>query len=208
MFIRAYLRASTQEQDAGRAKTELIAFVAEHGHRIASFYFENESGATLQRPELMRLINDASEGDVILVEQIDRLARLNDDDWQRLKRYLSDKRISIVSKELPTSWIALDQESGQSDFTATMIRAINTMMLDMLAVIARKDYEDRRRRQQQGIEKAQQEGRYKGKPENTELHEKIRSLLIKNVSYNEIVAALGCSRATVAKVSRRNKILV
>ncbi|HHP7895029.1 TPA: recombinase family protein [Acinetobacter baumannii] len=46
MFIRAYLRASTKEQDANRAKDELIAFAREHGHKIAAFYTESESGAT------------------------------------------------------------------------------------------------------------------------------------------------------------------
>ena len=100
MFIRAYLRASTKEQDANRAKDELIAFAREYGHKIAAFYTENESGAKLERPQLMQLIDDASQGDVILVEQIDRLARLNQTDWDTLKRKLSDKRISVVSKSL------------------------------------------------------------------------------------------------------------
>ncbi len=42
-----------------------------------------------------------------------------------------------------------------------MIKAINNMMMDMLAAISRKDYEDRRRRQKQGIEKAKKEGSIK-----------------------------------------------
>ena len=50
MFIRAYLRASTKEQDAKRAKNELIQFANDHGHKIATFYIENESGAMLERP--------------------------------------------------------------------------------------------------------------------------------------------------------------
>ncbi len=79
-FVRCYLRASSKEQDAQRAKQTLIEFASEHGHKIASFYVENESGATLQRPKLMELISDASEGDIILVEQIDRLACLNQAD--------------------------------------------------------------------------------------------------------------------------------
>ena len=52
MFIRAY----TKEQDAKRAKSELIAFANDHGHKIAAFYVENELGATLLRTELMQLI--------------------------------------------------------------------------------------------------------------------------------------------------------
>ena len=77
MFIRAYLRASTKEQDAKRAKSELIAFANHHGHKIAAFYVENESGAILVRPKLMQLIKDAYENDVILVEKIDQLKHLN-----------------------------------------------------------------------------------------------------------------------------------
>ena len=102
MFIRAYLRASTKAQDAKRAKAELDQFAKDHGQKIAAYYIENESGATLTRPKLMQLISDASEGDIILVEQIDRLARLNQDDWNTLKQKLSDKKLDIVSKELPT----------------------------------------------------------------------------------------------------------
>ncbi|HAV1521542.1 TPA: recombinase family protein, partial [Vibrio parahaemolyticus] len=45
MFIRAYLRASTTDQDAERAKNELQAFAHEHNVRIASFYTEQLSGA-------------------------------------------------------------------------------------------------------------------------------------------------------------------
>ena len=60
----------------------------------SSFYVENESGATLERPKLMQLIEDAHEGDVILVEQIDRLARLNQTDWNTLKRMLSEKKLA------------------------------------------------------------------------------------------------------------------
>ena len=51
MFVRAYLRASTSEQDANRAKDQLKAFAAERGLKIAACYTENESGAKLARPE-------------------------------------------------------------------------------------------------------------------------------------------------------------
>ena len=72
MFIRAYLRASTKEQDAKRAKSELIAFAKDSDYNIAACYVENLSGATLVRPQLMQLIDEDHAGDVILVEQIDR----------------------------------------------------------------------------------------------------------------------------------------
>ena len=49
-----------------------------------------------------------------------------------------------------------------------MFGAINGMMLDMLAAVARKDYDDRRRRQAQGIAKAKAKGKYRGRPENVD----------------------------------------
>lgn len=204
MFIRAYLRASTKEQDAQRAKNELIAFAEEHGHKVATFYVENESGATLERPHLMQLINDAHEGDVILVEQIDRLARLNQADWDILKKMLSAKRLSVVSKELPTSYMAL-QQANSSEFMDSVLRAINDMLLDMLAAIARKDYEDRRNRQMQGIADAKAKGKYAGRKKDVKKRKIIASLLKSGHSYSEIQGMTKCSRQLIASLSNEIK---
>lgn len=201
MFLRAYLRASTTEQDAGRAKESLIAFAADHGKKIASFYVENESGATLHRPELMKLISDASHGDIILVEQIDRLARLNQADWETLKKLLSKKNLLIVSPELPTSFMALEN-SDSTEFTASILQAVNGMLLDMLAAVARKDYEDRRRRQMQGIKKAQAEGKFVGRKPDLKKRASIASLLAAGHSYSSIQKLLGCSRHLIADVKK------
>ncbi len=53
----------------------------------------------MHRPELMRLIAESGEGDIVLVEQIDRLARLIQQDWDTLKQKLAAKRLAIVSPE-------------------------------------------------------------------------------------------------------------
>lgn len=207
MFIRAYLRASTKEQDAKRAKNELIQFATDHGHKIAAFYIENESGATLERPQLMQLIDDAHDGDVILVEQIDRLARLNPADWDTLKQKLSSKRLSVVSKELPTSYMAL-QQANSSEFMDSVLRAINDMLLDMLAAIARKDYEDRRNRQMQGIARAKAEGKYSGRRKDTEKRKIIASLLKSGHSYSDIQETAKCSRQLIADVAKERPKLI
>ena len=145
------MRASTQEQDADRAHAELDAFAAERGLTIAAYYMENESGASLKRPELFRLLKDSRPGDVLLIEQVDRLSRLTGPDWESLKVAIAGKRVRVVALDLPTSWQLANRGD---DITARMLEALNSMMLDMLAAIARKDYEDRRRRTAQGIAKA------------------------------------------------------
>ncbi len=60
---------------------------------------------------------------------------------------------------------ALLAKVNGDEFTTRMFDALNAMMLDMLAAVARKDYEDRRHRQAQGQAKAKAEGRYKSYPE-------------------------------------------
>jgi len=63
------------------------------------------------------------------------------------------------------------------EFTGRMFAAINGMLLDMLAAVARKDYEDRRRRQAQGQAKAKAEGRYKGRAEDAERNAGIAQMI-------------------------------
>lgn len=201
MFIRAYLRASTSEQDANRARADLEAFANGRKMTIASWYVENDSGARLDRPELRRLLSDAHSGDVILCEQVDRLSRLREADWQTLRAEIAAKQLRVVALDLPTSWQMI--EVNGDEFTRRMADAINGMMLDMLAAIARKDYEDRRRRQAQGIAHAKAKGVYRGRPEDTERLDQIGVLLTEGKSWNSIIRLTGASRATVAKAAKR-----
>jgi DNA invertase Pin-like site-specific DNA recombinase len=89
------------------------------------------------------------------------------------------------------------------DFTARMFEAINGMLLDMLAAVARKDYEDRRRRQMQGQAKAKAAGKYLGRPENKKRNGKIAAMLRSGASYSAVQEATACSRATIAKIAKR-----
>jgi DNA invertase Pin-like site-specific DNA recombinase len=203
MFIRAYLRASTDQQDANRARADLKQFAAERGLAIAATYVENESGASLKRPELFRLLADSSPGDVLLIEQVDRLSRLNAEDWELLKRELQHKQVRVVALDLPTSWQLVD--GGRDELMQRMLTALNGMMLDMLAAIARKDYDDRRRRASQGIAKAKAEGRYKGRPENTERNTGILASLDAGVPWSQIIASTGASRSTLSRLKKASE---
>jgi len=198
MFIRAYLRASTDKQDANRARSDLEAFARDRNFAIAAWYMENESGATLKRPELFRLLADSAPGDVLLIEQVDRLSRLNAADWDSLKTQLHQKQVRVVALDLPTSWQLLDTE--RDELVRRMLTALNGMMLDMLAAIARKDYEDRRRRTRQGIEQAKAEGKYRGRPEDVERNASMLAMLKLGASWSEVCKATGASRSTLARI--------
>jgi len=201
MRVYAYLRASTKEQDALRAKKTLFEFAENLKIKISACFIEHESGAKLQRPELFRLLEVADPGDAILIEQIDRITRLSEIDWHKLKSIILDNQLKIISIDLPTSYNFI---TANDEFQRRILSAINAMMLDILAATARKDYTDRRRRQSDGISKAKTLGKYKGRPENIELHQKIRSLLDIGKSYSQIQYLLKCSRHTISKVKNKH----
>nr|QVQ60994.1 hypothetical protein MJEJOPCA_00002 [Escherichia sp.] len=72
-------------------------------------------------------------------------------------------------------------------FDSRMFAAINDMLLDMLAAVARRDYEQRRERQRQGISKAQKREGIRG-------DRPIRS---------DTMPSIGCSIAVVHGVRYR-----
>ncbi|MFK3641740.1 recombinase family protein [Pseudomonas protegens] len=199
MFIRAYLRASTDEQDAGRARDSLERFVQDQNKAIACEYIEHASGAASDRPELLRLLKDARKGDVLLVESIDRLSRLPIDDWNKLKAAIDAKGLRIVAMDLPTSHQGLRDTKGD-EFTNRMLSAINSMLVEMMAAIARKDYEQRRERQAQGIQKAKAAGKYQGRPVDEELHKRVKELLGAGMGIRATARHANCSTTTVLRI--------
>lgn len=143
----------------------------------------------------------ANPGDVLLVEQVERLSRLVSADWGKLKAEIASREIRVVALDLPTSWAMADAKADE--FTRRMFSAINAMMMDMLAAVARKDYEDRRRRQADGIAKAKADGAYRGRPVDTDRNAAVAQMLPKGQSWNSIQAATRCSRSTIARIAKR-----
>ena len=76
----------------------------------------------MNRPELIRLLGDAVPGDVILIDQDERLTRLDDAGWEILRKQITDKQLAIVSLDLPTSHLALSS-AVSDDFTRSMLKA-------------------------------------------------------------------------------------
>ena len=196
-FIRAYLRASTDEQDAERAKSTLKTFATERQLTICNFYIENESGARLERPELFRLLQDCQPRDILLIEDVDRLSRLTAPDWESLKGIISKQEVRVVAVNVPTTWHQLSDHT--SDFDTRMLSAINNMLLDMLAAIARRDYEQRRERQAQGIIKAKKAGKYQGRKIDLDRYKAIKRMLASGNSWSVIQKTIGCSRSTISR---------
>lgn len=72
---------------------------------------------------------------MLLVEQVDCLSCLTESDWRKLRAEIDTKQVRIVALDLPTSW---SLATPPDEFTGRMFAAVNTMILDVLAAVARK----------------------------------------------------------------------
>lgn len=197
MTVRIYVRASTKEQDAERALSDLVEFSRSYDTEYVE-YIENESGTKLNRPILNRLLNESQPDDILLVESVDRLSRLEQADFEILKQQIKSKGLRLVVADLPTTHVV------NSGMTGEILNVINAMLIDLLATMAKLDNDKRRERIKQGLERSG----YKptGKKANTAKHERIKHLLsVGGMTKEEIAKAVDCGIATVYRVAKELK---
>lgn len=197
MTVRIYVRASTKEQDAERALSDLIEFSKSYSTEYVA-YIENESGTKPNRPVLNRLLDEAKPDDILLVESVDRLSRLNQSDFETLKQQIKGKGMRLIVADLPTTHV---QMNASDSITSSVLELINNMLIDLLATMARLDNEKRKERIIQGLKRSG----YKptGKKANTAKHERIKQLLeAGHMTKEEIAKAVGCGVATVYRVAK------
>lgn len=196
MTVRIYVRASTKDQDAKRALTDLISFSKIYDDSYIE-YIENYSGTKLDRPALNKLLDDAHQGDILLVESVDRLSRLSQGDFAVLKQRIKDKGLRLVVADLPTT------HTINSGMTGDILAVVNNMLIDLLATMAKLDNDKRRERIKQGL--ANSGYKPSGKKANIEKHKRIRELAShRNMTKDEIAKACGVGVATVYRVLRKN----
>jgi DNA invertase Pin-like site-specific DNA recombinase len=206
MNAHLYLRASTKDQDALRAKASLEAFAADKGLTIAGIYSENISGTKLNRPELMRLLEVAEAGEVLLCESVDRLSRLSQADWDTLKATIKTKGLRLVIADLPTSHMLIEDKG----ITGQIMEVINNMLLDLMATMARLDQVKRVERIQEGLKNkklADPDWKPAGKAKDTAMWNKVIGLMAKHpdMSADQVAKLADCGVATVYRIKREQK---
>ena len=198
MTVRIYVRASTKDQDAERALSDLIKFSNDYGSEYIE-YIENESGTKLNRPILTKLLNESNQGDILLVESVDRLSRLEQSDFEILKQQIKGKGLRLVVADLPTTHVV------NTGMTGEILNVINSMLIDLLATMAKLDNDKRRERIKQGLERSG----YKptGKKANTAKHTRIKQLLdAGDMTKEELAKAVGVGVATVYRVKAQAEL--
>ena len=172
-----YSRVSTVEQNAER---QLSGFALDKS-------FEDKcSGKDTNRPALKSMLDYVREGDVIHVHDISRLAR-NLEDLLNLVKQINGMGVSIKFHKENLTF------TGETN-------PMQGLMLSMLGAVYQFERSMIRERQLEGIQLAKAQGKYKGRPTNTDLHQRIQLLKQDGLSLRNIAKECGCALSTVQRV--------
>ncbi|MFW3964555.1 recombinase family protein, partial [Acinetobacter radioresistens] len=141
-----YIRVSTVEQNTVRQLD---------GIELDKVFVEHASGSTKNREQLTAMLEYMRDGDIVHVHSIDRLAR-NLSDLKELVNAMIGKGVTVqFHKE------AMKFNSDKSD-------SMSNLMFNILGSFAEFERELMLERQREGIAKAKEQGKYKGRTKSVD----------------------------------------
>jgi DNA invertase Pin-like site-specific DNA recombinase len=152
-----------------------------HTAGCKKIYKEKVSGRTAaDRPQLQRALDQVRAGDTLIVTRLDRLAR-SVGDLHHIVDRLAGEQVSFRCL----------QQGGVDTASST-----GKLTLAILGAVAEFENDIRRERQRDGIERAKQQGVYRGRPRSIDAAE-VRALKDKGLGATAIARELGIGRASV-----------
>jgi len=185
MAIVGYARVSSVGQDID-LQIEQLKTAGVDPRRI---FQETISGAKRERPELNRLVEFVRDGDTVVATRLDRLARSTQHLLELVERFESEHiTLKILNINLDTG-------------TPT-----GRLMLTMLGAIATFERELMLERQAEGIAKAKEAGRYKGrKPTALAKSTEALRLLGEGFTKQQVADRLKIGVASVYRIVRKHQ---
>jgi DNA invertase Pin-like site-specific DNA recombinase len=178
-----YARTSTVEQAAG-IEAQQRDLQAAGCTRIFS---EQVSSVATERPELTAALGYLRRGDVLVVTKPDRLARSTADLLGIMER-LNERGIGL--RILSMGGAEMDTRSATGKLMLTMLGAVATFERELML-----------ERQREGIRKAAEAGKYKGRaPTARRQSDDVAKLKAEGVGPAEIARRLGIGRASVYRI--------
>ncbi|KNY13862.1 hypothetical protein AKG11_26800 [Shinella sp. SUS2] len=177
-----YARTSTVDQIAGLEAQErdLKASGVEE-------LFAEQVSSVAQRAKLDEVLKFVRSGDVLVVTKLDRLAR-STGHLLKILECLESKNVALRVIDFGGASVDTKSPTGR-------------LMLTMFGAMAQFEREMMLERQREGIAKAKQEGKYKGrKPTVMAKAQAILSLHSQRIGPSEIAKQLGIGRASVYRV--------
>lgn len=176
-----YIRVSTVDQNSERQLD---------GVELDEVFEDKCSGKDTNRPHLQALLKYVREGDEVHTHDISRMAR-NLEDLISLVKLLNSKGVSIkFHKENMT-------------FTGEQ-NPIQELMLGVLGSVYQFERSMLLERQREGIQKAKQAGKYRGRPQEID-RVKVLELLAGGMSIRKTAVELGVSTSTVQRIKIKDK---
>jgi len=174
-----YVRVSSQGQNTARQLA---------GIKLDKEFVDKVTGSNMEREKLKDCIAYAREGDTVIVESIDRLAR-NLRDLQDIITQLIGKGVTVkfVKENLTFT--------GEDD-------AMSMLMLQMMGAFAEFERSMIRSRQRDGIDAAKKAGKHLGRPPKLTLEMSLEAIKLKEkgTSIRQIAKKLHVARASVYKM--------
>lgn len=113
---------------------------------------DKKSGKNTERTGLKEMLNYIREGDTIELVSLDRLSR-NYKDIKKLVQLFKDRQVKLLVDDLPVTHTGNDLVDN----------FLLDMMIALMGFVAENERQKIRERQRQGIARAKQSGKYKGR---------------------------------------------
>ena len=154
MTIFAYIRVSSVDQNEARQ----IATMQQQGVADENMYIDKASGKDTDRPQYQALRAAIQAGDLIYLDDLDRLGRSYDDvidEWKYITRKVGADIVITSNAEL------FDSRKFKS--MGDIGKLLEDQFLSMLAYVAEQERKKNKRRQAEGIAIAKEKGKFKGR---------------------------------------------
>ncbi|MEW9150210.1 recombinase family protein [Acinetobacter indicus] len=175
-----YIRVSTVEQNTVRQLD---------GIELDKVFVEHASGSTKNREQLTAMLEYMRDGDIVHVHSIDRLAR-NLSDLKELVNAMIGKGVTVqFHKE------AMKFNSDKSD-------SMSNLMFNILGSFAEFERELMLERQREGIAKAKEQGKYKGRTKSVDADAIRNAMKKEGASFRRVARELGVSLSTVQRAMK------
>jgi len=177
-----YARVSTADQIAG-----LEAQERDLRATGCSKIMSERVSSVAQRDQLTSALDFVREGDTLVVTRLDRLAR-STADLLGIIATLERKGVGLRIMDFGGSEVDTTSPSGR-------------LIVTMFGAVAQFERELLLARQREGIAKAKEQGKYRGRmPTARRVAPQVRELRLAGVGASSIAAKLGISRASVYRV--------
>jgi DNA invertase Pin-like site-specific DNA recombinase len=175
-----YIRVSSRDQNEER---QLIAL---HGKGVKDefIFIDKKSGKDFDRPQYKKLVKKLKQGDLLMIQSIDRLGRNYEEVQNQWRVLTKEKEVDICVIDMPL----LDTRQGK-DLMGTFIA---DLVLQILSFVAQNEREYIRKRQAEGIAAAKAKGVKFGRrplPLSENFYEVHRAWRSKNLTLKQAAAA-------------------